>query len=104
MTEDLFSRTIYYNPEKEIQVRVTINEFRNVQYFHIRRYFLDFEGEWVPTKDGISMPLEISSTLALFLAVSELISEAEKGLIDEALNDIINSYNESVTTNDAIHF
>ena len=104
MSKDLFSRVLYYNPEKEIQIRITVNEFRNVQYLHIRKYFLDFEGEWVPTKDGISMPLEISNTLALFLAVSELLSEAEKGLIDDGLCDIINSYNESVTKDDAIHF
>ena len=56
MSNDLFSRTIAYNPDKEIQLRLTVNEFRGVQYLHIRKYFLDFEGEWVPTKDGISMP------------------------------------------------
>ncbi len=58
MNEDIFSRTISYDPVKEIQTRVTINEFRGIQYLHIRRYFLDFEGEWVPTKEGISMPLQ----------------------------------------------
>ena len=104
MSNDLFSRTIAYNPDKEIQLRLTVNEFRGVQYLHIRKYFLDFEGEWVPTKEGVSMPLEITSTLALFLALSELLSEAEKGLIDSTLYDIIESYNESVTTDDSIHF
>lgn len=93
----IFSRTVHYDPIKEIEVRLTINEFRGVQYIHIRKYFLDFEGEWVPTKDGISMPLNISCTLSLFLALSEIMSEAEKDLIDEALQSIIKQYSETMT-------
>lgn len=92
MSDDLFSRIVHYDPEKEVQLRLTVNEFRNVQYLHIRKYFLDFEGNWVPTKEGISMPLMIQNSLALFLALSELVSAAEKELVDEALADILEIY------------
>lgn len=94
--EAVFSRTIHYDPDKEIQIRITINEFRGSQYMHIRKYFMDFYGEWVPTKDGISMPLNISCTLSLFLALSEIMSEAEKDLIDESLKGIIKQYAEEL--------
>lgn len=92
----LFSRTISYDPVKEIQVRVTINEFRDVQYLHIRKYFLDFEGEWVPTKEGIALPLQLSNTLALFLALSEIMSEAEIDSVEPALKSIISTYLDTV--------
>ncbi len=98
MTEEaVFSRTIHYDPDKEIQIRITINEFRGSQYLHIRKYFMDFYGDWVPTKDGISMPLNISCTLSLFLALSEIMSEAEKDLIDESMRGIIKQYSETLT-------
>lgn len=95
--ESVFSRTIHYDADKEIQIRLTINEFRGSQYLHIRKYFMDFYGEWVPTKDGISMPLNISCTLKLFLALSEIMSEAEKDLMDEALKGIIKQYADTLT-------
>lgn len=94
--ESVFSRTIHYDPDKEIQIRLTVNEFSGVQYMHIRKYFMDFYGDWVPTKDGISMPLSISCTLSLFLALSEMMSEAEKDLIDESLKGIIKQYTEEL--------
>lgn len=100
----LFSRVVHEDLEKGTQVRVTINEFREVQYLHIRKYFKDFEGEWVPTKDGIAMPLGLTNTLALFLALSEIMSEAEKSLVSESLQEIINYYLEAVDSDDEIPF
>lgn len=99
-----FSRSIYFDEVKGTQVRVTINEFRGLQYLHIRKYFQDFYGEWVPTKDGISFPLTIPATLSLFLALSEIMSNAEKDLIDDALKGIIESYNTELVLDDDIPF
>jgi len=88
MTE--FSRIIQ---ETDIeQIRITVSEFRGTHYLQIRKYFQDFEGEWVPTPKGVSMPLAISNTLKLFLALSELMSEAEISLIDSELQNIIYTY------------
>lgn len=100
---DIFTKVIAYDPDKEIQLRLTINEFRGIQYLHLRKYFLDFEGEWVPTKDGVSMPLTILTTLKLFLALSEIMSSVEKDLLDDTLSDIIKSYSESLPNDEIPH-
>lgn len=99
-----FSRTIYFDEVKNTQIRITINEFRGSQYVHIRKYFQDFYGEWVPTKDGISFPLTIAATLSLFLALSEIMSNAEKDLIDDAFKGIIEYYNTELVLDDDIPF
>jgi len=88
MTE--FSRIIQETDLE--QIRITVSEFRGTHYLQIRKYFQDFEGEWVPTPKGVSMPLAISNTLKLFLALSELMSEAEISLIDSELQNIIYTY------------
>lgn len=88
MTE--FSRIIQETDLE--QIRITVSEFRGTHYLQIRKYFQDFEGEWVPTPKGVSMPLAISNTLKLFLALSELMSEAEIALIDSELQNIIYTY------------
>ena len=73
----LFSRTIKENLDTFSQWRVTINEFRGVQYFGIREYFLSFDGTWEPTKNGISVPLELVFTAELHKALAEIISQSE---------------------------
>lgn len=89
-----FSRIIQETDTE--QVRVTVSEFRGVHYLQIRKYFQDFDGEWVPTPKGVSMPLAISNTLKLFLALSELMSEAEISLIDTELQNIIHEYQKAI--------
>jgi len=89
-----FSRIIQETDTE--QVRVTVSEFKGTQYLQIRKYFQDFEGLWVPTPKGISMPLGISNTLGLFLAISELMSNAEIALIDESLQEVIYLYKKAV--------
>lgn len=92
MSSDIFSRVFFEDYEKGVQYRVTINEFRGSQYFHLRKYFLDFEGEWVPTKEGLSMPLSLVGTLSLFLAMSEIVSEAETSELSDTLKAILSQY------------
>lgn len=76
-SEILFSKIIK-DTNAFSQWRVTVSDFRGVQYLNIREYFLDFEGEWLPTKKGISVALELEFTKNLFDAISQLLSEAEK--------------------------
>lgn len=90
--EEPFKRLIHQNTEKGERYYLTVNEFRDVHYLHIRKYYQDFEGEFVPTKEGISFPLNIRSTLSLFLALSEIMSDAEISLISEPLQSIIEYY------------
>ena len=91
----IFSKTLHEDSEKCFQWRVTISEFRGVQYFSIRKYFLSFEGTWEPTKEGATMPLTINATLKLFLALSDILSEAEIDLVDSSLKHFIKEYKDA---------
>lgn len=73
--EDIYSRIIHVTDT--FQVRLTINVFRGVEYLHLRKYYLDFSEEWLPTKEGVSMPLDLSNSKELFIGLIEILSLAE---------------------------
>jgi|WetSurMetagenome_2_1015567.scaffolds.fasta_scaffold18012_10 hypothetical protein len=73
----IFSHVLVTNNEDFSQWRLVVNEFRGVQYFQIRRYFLSFEGTWEPTKEGFSVPLSLAFTYNLIVGLSVLMSESE---------------------------
>lgn len=89
MDAEKFERVIHEDNDKGTQLRVTISSFRDVVYLHIRKYYLSFEGEWMPTKEGVSMPLTLNNSLKLFLAMADILSEAEIELVREELLQII---------------
>lgn len=76
-SDDLYERVIHYDQVKEIQLRLTVNVFRGVEYLSIRKYYLSFDEEWLPTRDGVSMPLDLENSRELFTALVEIISLAE---------------------------
>ena len=39
---EVYERIIHYDTEKEVQVRLTINNFRGIEYLHLSKYYLDF--------------------------------------------------------------
>lgn len=96
MDDPVFSRILHEDNEKCFQWRATVSEFRGVQYLGVRKYFLSFEGEWEPTREGATMPLTINGTLRLFLSIAELLSEAELALIDSELQNIIKEYRDAI--------
>ena len=59
-TPSIYERVI--NEKDNIQVRLVINTFRGVEYLSLRIYYLDFEEEWLPSKEGISIPLDLDNT------------------------------------------
>lgn len=73
--EEIYSRIIHST--EEFQVRLTINRFRGIEYLHLRKYFLDFSEEWMPSKDGVAMPLELENSKELFIGLIEILSLAE---------------------------
>lgn len=73
--EEIYSRIIHR--AEDFQVRLTINRFRGVEYLHVRKYFLDFSEEWMPSKDGVSMPLDLNNSKELFIGLVEILSLAE---------------------------
>lgn len=74
--EDVFYRIVHQTPDK--QVRLTVNEFRGVEYLHLREYYLDFDEEWKPSSKGVGMPLDMNNSRELFAGLVEILSLAEK--------------------------
>ena len=58
-----FSRT--RNEDKELQIRLTLSTFRGIEYLHLRKYFLSYDEEWLPTPDGIAFAIDFTNTFML---------------------------------------
>ena len=69
----------YRKPNGNI-VKVTLNEFRDVFYVHIREYSLDGDtGYWFPTKSGYALLAdEVSSIIPLLEEAESIISKKYK--------------------------
>jgi hypothetical protein len=74
---DLYEKLIFENEEKGFQYKLTVSEFRDVQYLHVRKYFLSYEGEYVPTKEGASIPATIQNIFALLDGLIEICANEE---------------------------
>lgn len=87
---EVYERVIHYDSEKGHQIRLTISTFRGIEYLGLRKYYLDFEEEWKPSKEGISMAIDFNNTRELFIGLTEILSLAEsKEVIEEHFADLI---------------
>ncbi|QKN88413.1 transcriptional coactivator p15 [Vibrio phage vB_ValS_X1] len=75
--EDKLDAVIYQDEELGIQLRFTVSEFMGRHYLGIREYYLDFEGEWLPTKNGLSFPYNLDSVTRLYSAFASIMAQAE---------------------------
>ena len=91
-SELLYEKLLYENEDKGFQYRLTVTEFREVQYLHIRKYFLSYEGEWMPTKEGAAIPATIQNTFALLDGMIEICSKEES--IDSITEHFQNKIND----------
>jgi hypothetical protein len=73
----LYEKIISENLDKGKQLRLVVNEFRGLQYVHLRNYFLSYEGDWIPTKEGASFPASIQSIFSLLDGLLEIVSYEE---------------------------
>jgi hypothetical protein len=64
-------------PEKYFQWRMTVNKFREREYLHLRKYFLSFEGEYIPSREGACIEVDIQRLANIFSALTKLLSDAE---------------------------
>ena len=60
------------------QVRLTINTFNGKEYLHLREYYLNFDGDAMPSTKGISIPLDLTNSYELFIGLVEILSLAER--------------------------
>jgi hypothetical protein len=74
---DLENSIILENKAKGIQYRFTISSFRGKDYIGIREWYMDFEGEYAPSKNGITMPYNLHTTSRLYSSLADVLSKAE---------------------------
>ncbi len=90
---DLDAPAIYEKMIQETeheQIRLVINTFRGVEYISIRKYYLDFDEEFKPSNQGITMPIDMENTRNLFQGLVEILSLAEsKAIIEENFKDLL---------------
>lgn len=86
----VYEKVIHYDAKKQERVMLTINPFRGTEYLHLRRYYQDFEEEWLPTKQGVSMELDFDNARNLFEGLVEIISLAEsKNILETHFADVL---------------
>jgi len=88
---EMYERVIHFDELKQIQVRLTVSTFRGVEYLSLRKYFLDFfTEEWMPSKEGVTMPIDFANSRELFIGLTEILSLAEsKEVIKENFADLL---------------
>ena len=60
------------------KIIVTVKEFKSKQYIDVRTYFENDEGEWIPTKKGISFtPENLSDAIKLLQKAQKEVAEKE---------------------------
>jgi hypothetical protein len=74
----LYEKIISQNEDKGFQIRLVVSVFKDIEYLHIRKYFLSFEDGYIPSKEGISIPLTIQNSYALLEGLAEICSGIEE--------------------------
>ena len=86
----VYEKVIHYDEVKETQIRLTISSFRGIEYLHLRKYYLAFTEEWLPSPEGIAMELDFDNSRELFSGLVEILSLAEsKEILEEHFKDFI---------------
>lgn len=72
------------------QVRLMVSTFRDVEYISLRKFYLDFDEEWQPSREGISIPIDFDNSRNLFEGLVEILSLAEsKNILEEEFKEIL---------------
>lgn len=89
MNQPEYSKIVHF--DETTQIRLTVNVFRDIEYLHLRKYYQDFETEeWLPSKEGISFPIDFNNVKELFSGILEILSLAEsKKAIEEVFGDTL---------------
>lgn len=87
----LYDKLVEENMDKGYQIRLVVNEFKEVIYIQLRKYFLSYEGEWVPSREGISIPASIENIHAMLYGLLDICAKAEgKEVIEHFAKEINN--------------
>lgn len=77
MSEDYRTVILHENADGTEQVRLVVSSFRDRDYLSIRKYYNTIDGEWLPSREGITLPYSLMTSLVLFNALAEMLSSAE---------------------------
>lgn len=77
MADEILTEIISESEDGFEQIRLTVNEFRNEQYLHLRRYYFDFDETWQPTNKGIAIPMTISNIANLFNGLTKMLAHSD---------------------------
>lgn len=72
-----YHKLIEENMDKGFQVKLVVNEFRDIEYIQLRKYFLTYEGEWQASREGISIPASVENIYALLDGLLDICARAE---------------------------
>lgn len=72
-----YNKLIEENLEKGFQVRLVVNDFRDTTYIQLRKYFLSYEGEWLASKEGVSIPASIENIYSILDGLLDICAKAE---------------------------
>lgn len=87
----LYNKLIEENMDKGFQVRLVVNDFRETTYIQLRKYFLSYEGEWIPSREGISIPASFENIRAILDGLLDVCASAEgEAIITEYYSRINN--------------
>ncbi len=75
MAEDKVVSSFKRNPTEE--VRATLKEFRGRRYLDLRIYYQDDQGEWKPTRKGVSLSTDFMPELKEAVVALEAALKAE---------------------------
>ena len=73
----LYERLIEENLEKGFQIKLVVNDFRDVTYIQLRKYFLTYEGDWQASREGVSIPASIENIHSLLYGLLDICAKAE---------------------------
>lgn len=73
----LYSKLIEENLDKGFQVKLVVNDFKDTTYIQLRKYFLSYEGDWVASREGVSIPASIDNIYALLDGLFDICAKAE---------------------------
>jgi hypothetical protein len=72
-----YNKLIEENIDKGFQVKLVVNEFRDIEYIQLRKYFLTYEGDWQASREGISIPASMENIYALLDGLLDICARAE---------------------------
>lgn len=72
-----YEKTIYENTDKFYQLKLTVSEFRDKHYINVRKYFQSYEGDFVPSREGVSMEASLENIYALLDGLFDIVAQGE---------------------------